>query len=129
MKIKWIVVLALLISPALHAQSRMDWINFTVIETGHVHVDRGDGNSRSVDSVTVQADDPSNGNVFMRYARFVITQAALFHWKGHSNMNFSIGSTFRAYYVMGSGGSPTILQVQVTDEKGKVKTEMHGILF
>lgn len=79
-------------------------------------------------AATIQLDDDASPNAYMRHVRPVVDTDVLYH-EGHpAHVIFSPGHALACEIVHTHlFGAHTALRVQYTDEKGKVKDELHNI--
>jgi len=91
------------------------WMGGKVVESGYTRGLRGD----RIPTVTVEMLDPENSNPNLRRITLIVTAAPATNAR---NIDLTVGMEFQAYRIgTGYGG----LMVQVQDQKGHTKTELH----
>jgi hypothetical protein len=96
-----------------------------VTEIGTTRTQDMSGREVSVQAVAITIDDPTNLNPYARSETYVVMAQA---FASRTHVTFNVGDTVQFVRVGETRTNYGMLQILYTDEKGKTKQELHGIV-
>lgn len=126
MKARTTFVLSLLMMLAVVAVAGpKQWMSGKVTQIGTTRTQDTSGREVSVPAVAITIDDPTNLNPGARSETYVVTANAIF---SKTHVKFNVGDTVQFIRAGETRTNYGVLQIRYTDDKGKEKEEMHGIV-